>query len=206
MLQCTIGCGVADASSSQQEVQKMPPTQHQPSTAASTSAPPSHANVPKPSMAAPKPTDFINRDAFASSSGQPAVFTNSAAASGSGQQHSSQQQQHSAALHTGVQSMPDSTHQPLPNTSSSHSSSSQNNKLPRNSSHGASAASSQPAVAMNTMLASSADAQSTDACSVQGLTLQIKQMKGQMIQFASLLDNPEWKQQQADGGKAVSCS
>ncbi|KAL0050235.1 hypothetical protein WJX82_006933 [Trebouxia sp. C0006] len=31
----------------------------------------------------------------------------------------------------------------------------------------------------------------------------IKQMKNEMIQYASLLDNPAWKQQQADGGKAV---
>ena len=46
--------------------------------------------------------------------------------------------------------------------------------------------------------------QSTGAHSIQGLTVQIKQMKNQMIQYASLLDNPEWKQQQADGGKAVS--
>lgn len=46
--------------------------------------------------------------------------------------------------------------------------------------------------------------QLSDAHSIRGLTMQIKQMKSQMIAYASLLDNPEWKQQQADGGKAVS--
>lgn len=46
--------------------------------------------------------------------------------------------------------------------------------------------------------------QLSDANSIRGLTMQIKQMKSQMITYASLLDNPEWKQQQADGGKAVS--
>ena len=39
---------------------------------------------------------------------------------------------------------------------------------------------------------------------VESLTRQIKQMKNEMIQYASLLDNPAWKQQQPDGGKAVS--
>lgn len=38
---------------------------------------------------------------------------------------------------------------------------------------------------------------------VQQLTLQIKQMKKTMIEYASLLDDPQWKQQQPDGGKAV---
>lgn len=38
---------------------------------------------------------------------------------------------------------------------------------------------------------------------VQGLTMQIKQMKNEMIHYASLLGNPVWKQQQRDGGKAV---
>ena len=42
------------------------------------------------------------------------------------------------------------------------------------------------------------------SCSVQELTMQIKQMKNEMIHYASLLDNPVWKQQQPDGGKAVS--
>ena len=37
----------------------------------------------------------------------------------------------------------------------------------------------------------------------QELTMQIKQMKNKMIHYASLLDNPVWKQQQPDGGKAV---
>lgn len=39
--------------------------------------------------------------------------------------------------------------------------------------------------------------------SIHGLTMQIKQMKNEMIHYASLLDNPMWKQQQPDGGKAV---
>ena len=47
-------------------------------------------------------------------------------------------------------------------------------------------------------------AQPSASCSVQDLTLQIKQMKNEMIHYASLLDNPVWKQQQPDGGKAVS--
>ena len=38
---------------------------------------------------------------------------------------------------------------------------------------------------------------------VQGLTKQIKQMKNEMLHYASLLDNPAWKQQQQDNGKAV---
>lgn len=38
---------------------------------------------------------------------------------------------------------------------------------------------------------------------VKGLTMQIKQMKNEMIHYASLLHNPVWKQQQPDGGKAV---
>ena len=46
--------------------------------------------------------------------------------------------------------------------------------------------------------------QSSAPPSVQGLTMQIKQMKNEMIHYASLLDNPVWKQQQPDGGKAVS--
>ena len=46
--------------------------------------------------------------------------------------------------------------------------------------------------------------QSSGVRSIQGLTVQIKQMKTQMIHYANLLDSPEWKQQQADGGKAVS--
>ena len=33
--------------------------------------------------------------------------------------------------------------------------------------------------------------------------MQIKQMKKKMIEYANLLDNALWKQQQADGGKAV---
>lgn len=47
-------------------------------------------------------------------------------------------------------------------------------------------------------------AQPSSSCSVQDLTVQIKQMKNEMIHYASLLDNPVWKQQQPDGGKAVS--
>ena len=39
---------------------------------------------------------------------------------------------------------------------------------------------------------------------VQQLTLQIKQMKKTMIEYAGLLDDPQWKQQQPDSGKAVS--
>lgn len=49
-----------------------------------------------------------------------------------------------------------------------------------------------------------AHAQPSASCSVQELTLQIKHMKNKMIHYASLLDNPVWKQQQPDGGKAVS--
>ena len=49
-----------------------------------------------------------------------------------------------------------------------------------------------------------ANAQASAPCSVQDLTTQIKQMKNKMIHYASLLDNPVWKQQQPDGGKAVS--
>ena len=47
-------------------------------------------------------------------------------------------------------------------------------------------------------------AQPGTCCSAQELTTQIKQMKNAMIHYASLLDNPVWKQQQPDGGKAVS--
>lgn len=47
-------------------------------------------------------------------------------------------------------------------------------------------------------------AQPSAVPSVQELTMQIKQMKTKMLHYASLLDNPEWKQQQPDGGKAVS--
>lgn len=39
---------------------------------------------------------------------------------------------------------------------------------------------------------------------IASLTQQIKQMKAKMIHYASFLDNPEWKQQQPDRGKAVS--
>lgn len=67
------------------------------------------------------------------------------------------------------------------------------------------AASLQPASLLGMTSRSAAPhVQSSGAHSIQGLTVQIKQMKNQMIQYASLLDNPEWKQQQADGGKAVS--
>jgi len=67
------------------------------------------------------------------------------------------------------------------------------------------AASLQPA-SLSGMTSSSAapHVRSSGAHSIQGLTVQIKQMKNEMIQYASLLDNPAWKQQQADGGKAVS--
>lgn len=47
-------------------------------------------------------------------------------------------------------------------------------------------------------------AQPSTTSTVQELTMQIKQMKNKMIHYASLLDNPEWKQQQPDGAKAVS--
>lgn len=47
-------------------------------------------------------------------------------------------------------------------------------------------------------------AQPSTTSTVQELTMQIKQMKNKMIHYASLLDNLEWKQQQPDGGKAVS--
>ncbi len=67
------------------------------------------------------------------------------------------------------------------------------------------AASLQPA-SLSGMTSNSAapHVQSSGAHSIQGLTVQIKQMKNEMCQYASLLDNPAWKQQQADGGKAVS--
>ena len=48
----------------------------------------------------------------------------------------------------------------------------------------------------------SQESQATSA-KIASLTQQIKQMKTKMIQYASLLDNPEWKQQQPDRGKAV---
>ena len=50
------------------------------------------------------------------------------------------------------------------------------------------------------------DLQSSAIAGSQGqqLTLQIKQMKKRMIEYASLLDDPRWKQQQPDGGKTVS--
>lgn len=38
---------------------------------------------------------------------------------------------------------------------------------------------------------------------VAGLTQQIKQMKSEMIHYAKMLDDPQWKQQQPDKGKAV---
>ena len=41
------------------------------------------------------------------------------------------------------------------------------------------------------------------APTVAGLTQQIKQMKAEMIDYAKLLDNLQWKQQQPDRGKAV---
>ena len=46
--------------------------------------------------------------------------------------------------------------------------------------------------------------QQSQAAESARLTQQIKQMKAKMIQYASYLDNPEWKQQQPDRGKAVS--
>ncbi|KAA6429139.1 MAG: hypothetical protein FRX49_00535 [Trebouxia sp. A1-2] len=66
------------------------------------------------------------------------------------------------------------------------------------------AASLQPA-SLSGMTSNSAAShvQSSGAHSIQGLTVQIKQMKIQMIQYAGLLDNPDWKLQQADGGKSV---
>ena len=67
------------------------------------------------------------------------------------------------------------------------------------------AASLQPASLLGMTSKSAAPfVRSSGADSMQGLTVQIKQMKNEMIQYASLLDNPAWKQQQADGGKAVS--
>lgn len=51
----------------------------------------------------------------------------------------------------------------------------------------------------------SQQSQATSA-KLASLTQQIKQMKTKMIQYASLLDSPEWKQQQPDQGKAVSHS
>ena len=51
----------------------------------------------------------------------------------------------------------------------------------------------------------SQQSQATSA-KIASLTQQIKQMKTKMIQYASLLDSPEWKQQQPDRGKAVSHS
>lgn len=67
------------------------------------------------------------------------------------------------------------------------------------------AASLQPASLLGMTSNSAAPhVRSSGAHSIQGLTVQIKQMKSEMIQYASLLDNPAWKQQQADGGKAVS--
>ncbi len=67
------------------------------------------------------------------------------------------------------------------------------------------AASLQPASHLGVTSNSAAPhVRSSGAHSIQGLTVQIKQMKNEMIQYASLLDNPAWKQQQADGGKAVS--
>lgn len=41
---------------------------------------------------------------------------------------------------------------------------------------------------------------------IASLTQQIKQLKAKMIHYASYLDSPDWKQQQPDRGKAVSCT
>ena len=61
-----------------------------------------------------------------------------------------------------------------------------------------------PSIAPPTGLPTSKDEENSGTHSMQSLTTQIRQMKNQMIQYASLLDNPEWKQQQPDRGKAVS--
>ncbi len=171
---------------------KLPQQQHQPS---SETLPGMSAKSIQPSVAAAK----NHNSAF-----QPTVapFTqaqsaSTSAASTSGRSHSSsssnQHLHHQAIQLDGAIPQVSHGHKPqLPSTSSQDC-----NLADRASLH--------PASLLGMTSSSAAPhVRSSGAHSIQGLTVQIKQMKNEMIQYASLLDNPAWKQQQADGGKAVS--
>ncbi|DBA94812.1 TPA: hypothetical protein ACH3X1_002354 [Trebouxia sp. C0004] len=175
-------------------VNKLPPQQHQPSSEALPGVP---AKGIQPSVAAARDH---------SSGFQPTVTpftqaqsTSASAASTSGRSQSSsssnKQLHHQALQVDGRRILFGHDYQPQLFSTNSQGCNLDNRQH---------AASLQPA-SQSGMTSSNAAShvQSSSAHSIQGLTVQIKQMKNEMIQYASLLDNPEWKQQQADGGKAV---